>query len=139
MNILHISVNSVRICGGVARSNFFCNYLANLLGFQIQRSPSSFSSSSLGAAICAGIGNGIWIKKEEVQSHRKNVVFFEPLTKNRKQNSIQINNFKNSSNIQEDQDNLNFEKYFKNFERDIFKWNKAILRCKNWYADDDYL
>ena len=132
-------MNSVRICGGVSRSNFFCNYLANLLGYQIQRSTSSFSSSSVGAAICAGIGSGIWVKKEEVQNHRKNVEYFEPIAKNRKKNSFRNKNFNNATNTQQDKDDSSFEKYFKNFERDIFKWNKAIIRCKNWYADEDYL
>jgi glycerol kinase len=82
----------------------------------IQRSPSGQSSSSLGAAISAGIGAGIWVKKEELQDRRKNIEIFHANKKN------DINKLATC-----------FEKYLKNTERDVIKWNRAIQRCMNWY------
>ena len=108
--------------------------MSNLLGYTLQRSPIGSASSSLGAAISAGIGAGIWVNKEELQKHRKNVEYFEPMEKYRKQNAIKNKNF---SSIETSDDSKNFEKYLKNTERDIVKWNKAIRRCMNWYDDEN--
>jgi glycerol kinase len=49
----------IRVDGGMARSDPFLQFQADLLGLPIQRSPNS-ESTALGAALLAGIGAGMW-------------------------------------------------------------------------------
>jgi glycerol kinase len=49
----------IRVDGGMARSDPFLQFQADLLGLPIHRSPNT-ESTSLGAALLAGIGAGLW-------------------------------------------------------------------------------
>ena len=67
-----------RIAGGVAKSDFLCQYLSNLLNRSIERNKECHTSSSLGAAFLAGLGANIWKNLHDLSAHRKNVQIFEP-------------------------------------------------------------
>ncbi len=52
-------LSEVRADGGMARSDPFLQFQADLLGLPIRRSPQT-ESTALGAALLAGIGAGLW-------------------------------------------------------------------------------
>lgn len=78
LDALNIRVNSIKIAGGVAKSDFLCQYLSNLLNRSIERNKECHTSSSLGAAFLAGLGAKIWRNLHDLNAHRKNVQIFEP-------------------------------------------------------------
>ncbi len=49
----------LRVDGGMARSDPFLQFQADLLGFPLRRSPQA-ESTALGAALLAGLGVGLW-------------------------------------------------------------------------------
>ncbi len=56
---LPIPLRSLRADGGMARSDPFLQFQADLMDIPIQRSPES-ESTALGAALLAGLGVGLW-------------------------------------------------------------------------------
>jgi len=56
---LPVPLSELRVDGGMARSDPFLQFQADLLGLPIQRSPQA-ESTSLGAALLAGLGVGLW-------------------------------------------------------------------------------
>jgi glycerol kinase len=52
-------LTDIRVDGGMARSDPFLQFQADLLNLPIQRSP-NIESTALGAAFLAGIGAGLW-------------------------------------------------------------------------------
>lgn len=52
-------LSDLRVDGGMARSDPFLKFQADLLGFPIVRSPNP-ESTALGAALLAGLGVGLW-------------------------------------------------------------------------------
>ncbi len=50
---------SVRVDGGMAANDWFCQFLANMLDVQVER-PTELESTARGAAFLAGLGSGIW-------------------------------------------------------------------------------
>ncbi len=52
-------LTDLRVDGGMARSDPFLKFQADLLGFPIKRSPNT-ESTALGAALLAGLGVGLW-------------------------------------------------------------------------------
>jgi glycerol kinase len=53
------SLSELRVDGGMARSDPFLQFQADLLNLQIHRSPQT-ESTALGAAVLAGLGAGLW-------------------------------------------------------------------------------
>jgi glycerol kinase len=56
----------LRVDGGMARSDPFLQFQADLLGMPLRRSPHA-ESTALGAAVLAGLGAGMWSGPEEVR------------------------------------------------------------------------
>lgn len=52
-------LSELRVDGGMARSDPFLQFQADLLGFPLRRSPQT-ESTALGAALLAGLGAGLW-------------------------------------------------------------------------------
>jgi glycerol kinase len=52
-------LTDIRVDGGMARSDPFLQFQADLLGLPIHRSPNT-ESTALGAALLAGLGAGLW-------------------------------------------------------------------------------
>ncbi|HEV3165178.1 MAG TPA: glycerol kinase GlpK [Isosphaeraceae bacterium] len=52
-------LSDLRVDGGMARSDPFLQFQANLLGLPLRRSPQA-ESTALGAALLAGLGVGLW-------------------------------------------------------------------------------
>jgi glycerol kinase len=56
---LPVPLSDLRVDGGMARSDPFLQFQADLLGLPVQRSPQT-ESTALGAALLAGLGVGLW-------------------------------------------------------------------------------
>jgi glycerol kinase len=56
---LPVPLGDLRVDGGMARSDPFLQFQADLLGLPVQRSPQA-ESTALGAALLAGLGVGLW-------------------------------------------------------------------------------
>ena len=56
---LPIPLGDLRVDGGMARSDPFLQFQADLLGLPVRRSPQA-ESTALGAAILAGLGVNLW-------------------------------------------------------------------------------
>jgi glycerol kinase len=53
------ALSDIRVDGGMARSDPFLQFQADLLGLTLRRSPQA-ESTALGAALLAGLGVGLW-------------------------------------------------------------------------------
>ncbi len=78
LNANNIKLKSIRVSGGVSRSDFLCQYLANLLNFNIERSNFSYSSSSVGAAFLAGLGSRLFSNFDDLIQLRQVINTFTP-------------------------------------------------------------
>ena len=53
------AAESLRLSGGMSRNDFFAQLLADVCGFPVQRAT-ALNTTSLGAALCAGVGASVW-------------------------------------------------------------------------------
>jgi glycerol kinase len=58
-----VKLQELRVDGGMARSDPFLQFQADLLGLPLRRSPQT-ESTALGAALLAGLGAGVWPNPE---------------------------------------------------------------------------
>jgi glycerol kinase len=73
-------VDSFKVDGGAASSNFLCQFLADVTGLQIQR-PFELERTALGTAYVAGLGVGIWESLEEISGNWSAERIFEHVLK----------------------------------------------------------
>jgi glycerol kinase len=52
-------VRAIRVDGGMAANNWFCQFLADMLEASVER-PRVLETTSLGAAFLAGLATGVW-------------------------------------------------------------------------------
>ncbi len=52
-------VRAIRVDGGMAANNWFCQFLADMLDARVER-PRELETTSLGAAFLAGLATGVW-------------------------------------------------------------------------------
>jgi len=71
---------ALRVDGGATRNDFLMQFQADLLGIPIER-PAMVESTALGAAYLAGIGAGLWERREKVPESVGRATRFEPLLK----------------------------------------------------------
>jgi glycerol kinase len=50
---------TLRVDGGMAANDWFCQFLANMLGARVER-PVELESTARGAAFLAGLSAGLW-------------------------------------------------------------------------------
>jgi len=72
------SLTNLKVDGGAARSDFLCQFLADITGFEIFR-PVELERTALGTAFVAGLAVGIWENLEEISSNWKVEKIFEPV------------------------------------------------------------
>jgi len=70
-------IRSLRVDGGAAADDLLLQLQADLLGSPIVR-PGMLESTALGAALLAGIGAGIWDRREDVPMLRRGEKTFRP-------------------------------------------------------------
>ena len=69
--------SSLRVDGGVTKSNFLLQFQADILGIVVQK-PAITEMASLGACYLAGLGVGFWESIEELEQKWKLQELFEP-------------------------------------------------------------
>ncbi len=52
-------LRAIRVDGGMAANNWFCQFLADMLGAVVER-PRELETTALGAAFLAGLATGVW-------------------------------------------------------------------------------
>ncbi|HEU4724229.1 MAG TPA: glycerol kinase GlpK [Candidatus Eisenbacteria bacterium] len=70
-------VRSLLVDGGATRNDFLMQFQADLLGVPVER-PAMVESTALGAAILAGIGAGVWSRREEAPAAVGKATRFRP-------------------------------------------------------------
>ena len=71
------TITELRVDGGAAVNNFLMQFQADILGKPVVR-PADVETTALGAAYLAGIAEGIWSGKDEVESFWRVERRFEP-------------------------------------------------------------
>jgi glycerol kinase len=73
----HLSLEVLRVDGGVSRSAFLVQFLANLLNVPVVRSEHG-ESTALGAAYLAGLAVGFWDSPQVIAALPEKLERFEP-------------------------------------------------------------
>lgn len=96
-------IQCLKVDGGVSKNDFICQFLADLVGINVERAVNS-ESSVLGSAYIAGLNSGIWKSREDLKKFRVIDKVFKPRTENRMeiQSRMKI-------------------------------WEKSVARFKEWY------
>ncbi len=68
---------ALRVDGGMAANDWFCQFLADMLGVPVQR-PAMLESTALGAALLAGLGSGLFASLEDGSARRAPGLCFAP-------------------------------------------------------------
>ena len=80
-------VESFKVDGGAASSNFLCQFLSDLTGLQVQR-PFELERTALGTAFVAGLSVGIWNSLDEISANWTAERIFEPMAKDSEQEKL---------------------------------------------------
>lgn len=72
-----VKVSDLKVDGGAARSDFLCQFLADVSGLAISR-PRELERTALGAAYLAGIGIGMWQGQADIEASWQAERVFHP-------------------------------------------------------------
>ena len=70
-------LDAIRIDGGMAANDWFCQFLADILQARVER-PAELETTALGAAFLAGLATGVWRDLESLSSGWSTAAVFEP-------------------------------------------------------------
>jgi glycerol kinase len=70
-------VRSIRVDGGMAANDWFCQFLADMLETPVER-PRELETTALGAAFLAGLATGVWPNLEAVAATWSRSAEFKP-------------------------------------------------------------
>jgi len=70
-------LDAIRIDGGMAANDWFCQFLADILQARVER-PAELETTALGAAFLAGLATGVWPDLGSLSAHWSTVAVFEP-------------------------------------------------------------
>lgn len=73
-------IDTFKVDGGAASSNFLCQFLADISGLRVQR-PFELERTALGTGYVAGLSVGIWNDLEEISNSWTAERIFEPVLK----------------------------------------------------------
>ena len=76
-NDLHVNVKTLKVDGGVAKSDLVMQIFADIMNCRIER-PKNTDSTPMGAVYMAGLASELWKDKEEIKSLWKLDKAFEP-------------------------------------------------------------
>ena len=74
---ISVEIRTLKVDGGMAKSDFFMQDLANITGCRIER-PANTDRTSMGAVYMAGLASGLWKDKEELREIWGRDRAFEP-------------------------------------------------------------
>jgi len=81
-----IRLRSLKVDGGASANNYLMQFQADILNKTVERAE-IIESTALGAAYLAGLGVGLW-KKKDILNHRKIDTIFEPEMEEEKRKSL---------------------------------------------------
>lgn len=81
------SARTIRVDGGMAANDWFCQFLADMLGAKVER-PANIETTAAGAAFLAGLAVGIWNKLDDVAASWQADRVFEPAMKKASQTAL---------------------------------------------------
>ena len=70
-------LDALRIDGGMAANEWFCQFLADMLQVRVER-PAELETTALGAAFLAGLATGVWPDLGSLSAHWNTAAAFEP-------------------------------------------------------------
>jgi len=70
-------LDAIRIDGGMAANDWFCQFLADILQARVER-PAELETTALGAAFLAGLATGVWPDLGSLSAHWSTAAMFEP-------------------------------------------------------------
>ena len=70
-------LDALRIDGGMAANDWFCQFLADMLEARVER-PDELETTARGAAFLAGLATGVWPDLESLSTHWSTAAAFEP-------------------------------------------------------------
>jgi glycerol kinase len=68
---------TIRVDGGMASNNWFCQFLADVLDARVER-PTELETTALGAAFLAGLATGVWADLKAVAATWATGAVFAP-------------------------------------------------------------
>jgi glycerol kinase len=74
---INISVEKIKVDGGVSKNKFFLQFLCDILGTEVEHSQNP-ETTALGVTFMAGLVTGFWNSKEELMSIRKIENIYKP-------------------------------------------------------------
>ncbi|WP_404713220.1 glycerol kinase GlpK [Sphingomonas sp. MMS24-J13] len=80
-------VRTIRVDGGMAANDWFCQFLADMLDTRVER-PANIETTVAGAAFLAGLAVGVWDKLEDVAAAWALDRAFEPSMKNKARKAL---------------------------------------------------
>lgn len=78
---------TIRVDGGMAANDWFCQFLADMLGAKVER-PVNIETTAAGAAFLAGLAVGVWNRLEDVAASWQADQVFEPAMKKSRRASL---------------------------------------------------
>ena len=69
-------IGRLRVDGGMARNDWFCQFLSNILNLSVDR-PSNTETTALGAAYLAGLYTGLYSSLDEISKNWQSDKIFE--------------------------------------------------------------
>ncbi|MBN1697026.1 MAG: hypothetical protein JW881_05905 [Spirochaetales bacterium] len=72
-----IRPGNIKLDGGVSRNRFLCQFLSDILGFDVEYFPHP-EPTALGAAYMAGLAAGFWKSEDELEGLAKKGVAYHP-------------------------------------------------------------
>jgi glycerol kinase len=69
---------SLRVDGGMASNDWFCQFLADILEMRVER-PAELETTALGAAFLAGLATGVWKDVDSIAATSRTAAVFVPL------------------------------------------------------------
>jgi glycerol kinase len=68
---------SIRVDGGMAANDWFCQFLADMLDTRVER-PAELETTALGAAFLAGLATGVWTDLDSLSRSWRTAAVFAP-------------------------------------------------------------
>jgi len=99
------ALDELRVDGGGSRDELMMQFQADILGIPVVR-PEVIETTALGAAYAAGLATGVWTDRDELRTHWREGIRFEPAM---------------------DEDER---------ERRVRMWRKAVTKSYDWVDED---
>ena len=72
-----LAANAIRVDGGMAANDWFCQFLADMLDAPVER-PVALEATVTGAAFLAGLAAGVWPDLPAIAASIETAVIFSP-------------------------------------------------------------